>query len=366
MDIKLRKIDDVRWEIPIGTIKGMNVPGRVIASEKLVFKMKQDRTLSQLAGVTTLPGIYKHAIVLPDGHEGYGFPIGGVAALDFENGGISPGGIGYDINCLPEGSKVLTKYGYWKKIEDIKDDELISFNTKTHAMESSKPIFLIRRHAKKIYEITTETGDSIRATGDHPFLTPNGMIEAKNLKVNDLIAFYPFKGVEFEKPKEIEIVNEKKVKKIVGNREKIIKELKKRKLLPLYLSSEKIPILARLAGYLTGDGHISCRYNKKNGLYYWYTHVTDSVENLKEVAKDIKKLGFKPYNKILKSKAKTKIFFEGKGVRKIKCYKLVVPATSFAILMKALGVPEGREVKLKVPTWIKNSPKWILSWIVWN
>jgi tRNA-splicing ligase RtcB len=98
-NIKLNKISDVEWEIPIGTIPNMKVPGRVFASAKLLEKMKQDRTLTQCAGVATLPGIYKHAITLPDGHEGYGFPIGGVAALDFKEGGISPGGIGYDINC---------------------------------------------------------------------------------------------------------------------------------------------------------------------------------------------------------------------------------------------------------------------------
>lgn len=97
--MELKKINDITWELPKGTIKGMNVPGRVFASQKLVEKMKTDRTLMQLAGVACLPGIYKHSIVLPDGHSGYGFPIGGVAALDFENGGISPGGIGYDINC---------------------------------------------------------------------------------------------------------------------------------------------------------------------------------------------------------------------------------------------------------------------------
>jgi tRNA-splicing ligase RtcB len=102
---QLKKIDDFRWEIPIGTIPGMRVPGIVYASEKLIEKMKQDRTLLQAAGVATMPGIYKHAIVLPDGHEGYGFPIGGVAALDFKEGGISPGGIGYDINC---GVRLLT------------------------------------------------------------------------------------------------------------------------------------------------------------------------------------------------------------------------------------------------------------------
>lgn len=98
-EIKLKKIDELRWEIPIGTIPNMRVPCRVFASEPMLEKMKTDRTLIQGAGVATLPGIYKHAIVLPDGHEGYGFPIGGVAALDFKEGGISPGGIGYDINC---------------------------------------------------------------------------------------------------------------------------------------------------------------------------------------------------------------------------------------------------------------------------
>ena len=105
MEIKLKKIDDFRWEVPVGTIPNMKVPVRVFATEKMLEKMKQDRTLIQAAGVATLPGIYKHAIVLPDGHEGYGFPIGGVAALDFKEGGISPGGIGYDINC---GVRLLT------------------------------------------------------------------------------------------------------------------------------------------------------------------------------------------------------------------------------------------------------------------
>ncbi len=99
INVNLKKINDYEWEIPKGTIPNMNVPGRVFASEKLLKKIKQDRTLTQCAGVATLPGIYKYAITLPDGHQGYGFPIGGVAALDYNEGGISPGGVGYDINC---------------------------------------------------------------------------------------------------------------------------------------------------------------------------------------------------------------------------------------------------------------------------
>ncbi|MDD5417968.1 MAG: RtcB family protein [Candidatus Nanoarchaeia archaeon] len=95
--MELKKINDYEWEIP--KEKGMHVPARVFASEKLLPKMKEDSTFEQVKNVAYLPGIYKHAIVLPDGHSGYGFPIGGVAALDYEHGGISPGGIGYDINC---------------------------------------------------------------------------------------------------------------------------------------------------------------------------------------------------------------------------------------------------------------------------
>lgn len=98
-EIKVRKIDEVRWEIPKGALPCMRVPARIFATEKLLQKMRRDRTLLQVAGVACLPGIYKYSIVLPDGHEGYGFPIGGVAALDAEQGAISPGGIGYDINC---------------------------------------------------------------------------------------------------------------------------------------------------------------------------------------------------------------------------------------------------------------------------
>ncbi len=87
------------WEIPPTYKKGMRVPGRIYADEMLIQKMKTDMTIEQCANVAHLPGIYKWAITLPDGHEGYGFPIGGVAATDYDEGVVSPGGVGYDINC---------------------------------------------------------------------------------------------------------------------------------------------------------------------------------------------------------------------------------------------------------------------------
>jgi tRNA-splicing ligase RtcB len=97
--VPIKRLSDCVWEIPKGYKPGMRVPGRIFADESLINKMKSDLTIEQCANVTHLPGIYKWAITLPDGHEGYGFPIGGVAATDFNEGVVSPGGVGYDINC---------------------------------------------------------------------------------------------------------------------------------------------------------------------------------------------------------------------------------------------------------------------------
>jgi tRNA-splicing ligase RtcB (3'-phosphate/5'-hydroxy nucleic acid ligase) len=96
--VPLEKVNDYMWRIPQYKSE-MRVPGMVFANQVLLEKMQTDRTLWQCSNVAQLPGIYKHAITLPDGHEGYGFPIGGVAATDYEKGVISPGGVGYDINC---------------------------------------------------------------------------------------------------------------------------------------------------------------------------------------------------------------------------------------------------------------------------
>jgi tRNA-splicing ligase RtcB len=96
--VPLEKIDEYSWRIPKYR-PGMRVTGIVFANKSLLDKIQTDRTLQQCANVAHLPGIYKYAITLPDGHEGYGFPIGGVAATDYDEGVISPGGVGYDINC---------------------------------------------------------------------------------------------------------------------------------------------------------------------------------------------------------------------------------------------------------------------------
>ncbi|GAB4377536.1 MAG: RtcB family protein [Elainellaceae cyanobacterium] len=110
----LEQISDVIWELPVSYKAGMHVPARIYGTEKLIREL-DDAVYDQITNVATLPGITKYALCMPDGHFGYGFPIGGVAAMDVEQGGvISPGGIGFDINC---GMRLVTTNLDYKEVK---------------------------------------------------------------------------------------------------------------------------------------------------------------------------------------------------------------------------------------------------------
>jgi tRNA-splicing ligase RtcB len=94
---KIKRLDDWRWEIP--RQGKMRVPGRIYADESLIRAGSEDRSITQVANVSHLPGIVGYSLAMPDIHWGYGFPIGGVAGMERGEGVISPGGVGYDINC---------------------------------------------------------------------------------------------------------------------------------------------------------------------------------------------------------------------------------------------------------------------------
>ena len=96
---QLVKIDDYHWEIPQSYKGGMRVPGLIYASKEILESIREEQTPEQVANVAFLPGIVKFSMAMPDIHWGYGFPIGGVAAMSVKEGVISPGGVGYDINC---------------------------------------------------------------------------------------------------------------------------------------------------------------------------------------------------------------------------------------------------------------------------
>lgn len=103
MAITLKKLDPYRWLIP--KTGSMRVPGLIFSNDELIKDVQEDQSLTQVANVATLPGIVGYSLAMPDIHRGYGFPIGGVAAFDLDEGIISPGGVGYDINC---GCRLLT------------------------------------------------------------------------------------------------------------------------------------------------------------------------------------------------------------------------------------------------------------------
>ena len=109
----LTRVGPAEFELPKGYREGMRVPVRIFATEKLVRAM-DDQVFVQAANVATLPGIVGSSLCMPDAHWGYGFPIGGVAAIDAEHGVISPGGIGFDINC---GMRLVRSDLVWAEVE---------------------------------------------------------------------------------------------------------------------------------------------------------------------------------------------------------------------------------------------------------
>ena len=96
---ELVQLDETLWEIPAEARPDMRVPARIFADRELLEAIVGDRSLEQLQNVATLPGIVDAALAMPDIHQGYGFPVGGVAAMELPDGVVSPGGVGYDINC---------------------------------------------------------------------------------------------------------------------------------------------------------------------------------------------------------------------------------------------------------------------------
>src|SRR5438045_7040261 len=116
----LERVDTCCWRIPKSYRPGMRVDGLIYTSERLLEHLQKDQAPEQVANVAFLPGIQVASLAMPDIHWGYGFCIGGVAATDPEEGGvISPGGVGYDINCLSGTSLISHPLGYTRRIDEM-------------------------------------------------------------------------------------------------------------------------------------------------------------------------------------------------------------------------------------------------------
>ncbi len=330
-----KKLDEVRWELPKEYKHGMRVPGLVFANEKLI-KYVERGAVDQLANVAMLPGIYKYAIAMPDIHQGYGFPIGGVAAFDAYEGIISPGGVGFDINCLSPDSEVLTEHGFRIRLEDLpkRPHGLRVYDAEEGHNDYSDLLFIAKREADELaVRLITETGRLLEGSADHPVMTPKGYRQMGQLKEGDSIVVYPFEGVEYEERNGV-LLDESSF-----DDPHVRRYLKERGLLPLRWEDPKLGTIARLLGFAMGDGHLGEMSGRLHISFYGLKNT------LEEVQRDLRRLGIRA----------------SLYMRRSDNSELRVASRSFALLMERLGMPRGKkaEVPFSIPEWIRKGPLWI-------
>ncbi len=337
---KLQRVDKYEYILPRETLSKKQKEVKFLLSETL-YELLEEDAVRQAANAATLPGVIEPVVVMPDVHVGYGFPIGGVMATDPAEGGIiSPGAIGYDINCLPEGTPILTAEGYTVEVEKVKDQSLLGGSREKGNLEEVKPVLKFQKRAKKLLKIKTDLGYELRLTEEHPIFTDRGTKNAKHLKVGDRVLVHPFKGVPYEEPEEFTILE------TVGD-ENLDRELRKRELLPLTSKSEKLALILKLLGYLTGDGHLG---EDKVSFY-------GSVEGLKLLKKDIEKLGFTPCGIYTRTK---RVSLNGKVFETTENW-IYVSSKSLSRFFEKLGAPKGNKTEktFGVPEWIFKLPTWL-------
>jgi tRNA-splicing ligase RtcB len=342
--ITLRKVREHVWEIPAEG--DMRVPARVLASEPLLEQIADDLTLTQIKNTTHLPGITASAICMPDGHQGYGFPVGGVGATDAETGCISPGAVGYDINCLSGDTAVLLSDGRRRRIEDLKEDfeDERAVVAADELTESGIQLFTETGEAT-VYEVETETGDTITATADHPFRTPEGMVELSELEEGDTVFFHPFRGLPDEEPEEFTVLTEQD---FAEESPQLVRALKDRNLLPLKSTDEAFVHLLKLVGFHTGDGSFS----ESSGQTWFY----GDPEDLEDIREDIDRLGFTP-SRIYERERSHEV--DGNEFESTE-YSTRSSSKAFMKLVQALGAPRGKKVESEftLPPYFDRLARW--------
>ncbi len=183
----VRQLDAFRYEIPRSYKPAMRTDGLMFVDEKMLPSVLQDNAPEQVANAATMPGIVGKAMAMPDIHWGYGFPIGGVAAFDMDEGVISPGSIGFDVNCLDKASHVLTEHGYRLPISDFatrwRTTRVASVNP-SHRTLSTEIAAFMRFRADMAYRVHTATGVEITAT--HPE-TETPIIQTDSAEVSTVV-----------------------------------------------------------------------------------------------------------------------------------------------------------------------------------
>ncbi len=365
----LVRVEPFVYEIPKSYRKDMRVPARLYADAVLLEKALQDRSLEQLVNTATLPGVVKWALAMPDIHQGYGFPIGGVVATQLPHGVISPGGVGYDINCLAGDTLVLHAHGYTRRIGEMaahwRDARLTCFRLEEDERDNARPVLWFGRppHAP-VLRVTTATGREIVATADHPFWTPDGMKDLGDLQPGDRVALYPFDGVPYEEPPDEVLVDEGDFRAFLERWSKgkqgnamaqILRVLKERNLLPLRYTSPAVPYIAKLLGYLFGDGTLHLAPGEK-GVVSFY----GKAEDLEEIRRDVLALGFTPSRVYTRSREHTvQTTYNTYTFRHTGAW-FKVSSSALAALLAYLGAPVGAKARQSydAPAWLDRAPRW--------
>jgi tRNA-splicing ligase RtcB len=367
----LEQVDACCWRIPKSYKQGMRVDGLIFTNERLLEQLKLDQAPDQVANVAFLPGIQHASLAMPDIHWGYGFCIGGVCATDPEEGGvITPGGIGFDINCLPEESQILHRHGYTRAIGEMAEEwrraELACFDLGASRRQStSARHWFGQKPQRPILRLVAEGGDAIRATADHPLWTPNGMVPLEQLKPGDTIAVSPFQGVEYEAPSDDILVTEEAVcaklaelkAEAGGHRDvQVLQFLKRRNLLPLRYSSPALPYLCKVLGFVFGDGNIHFSGGEGKGVVCFYGKASD----LELIRADVSHLGFTASRVYRRERTHClhNGYAEYQFQRTEEWFKVV--GTGFALLLACLGAPIGNKVcqNYDAPEWLESAPLW--------
>ncbi len=361
-----KKINDYLWEIPASHRRFMRVPARIYASEKILEDVEPD-ALEQLINVASLPGIVKYSFAMPDIHTGYGFVIGGVAATKLPEGVISPGGIGFDQNCTVPNTRVLSSMGFYLPIKDLeKNKTKVRFvDIDKNNLGTSEVIRFIKQYNNpSIYKITTESGEELEVTKDHPIQTESGMKEVRNVKNGEKVLIYPFKGVEFQYPVSDVILNEEKFRKILKKFNKtekgnailqILNYIKFRGFLPLRYNSPSLPHILKIMGFIFGDGAVTINKDGKGTVQFY-----GKKEDLEQIREDVKRIGLVPSRIYSRERNHSITNFYGKQEFTTTEQHFKVTTTAFALYLVALGTPYGLKAhqEYRVPEWIFNCPLW--------
>ncbi len=366
----LISIGDQLYEIPQSFRPDMRVPARFYADQDILAKALEDRSLEQLVNTATLPGVAGHALAMPDIHQGYGFPIGGVAATLLPHGVVSPGGVGYDINCLHGDTRVLNALGFTRIIAEMEAEwqhaELACQDFAQQRANLTRVVqFLKQRPSTLVYRVRTESGDEVVATADHPFWTPDGMVELGRLAAGARVAVAPFEGVGYQPPPAGPLITETEIsetlkrhgKGIAGNAlGQVLGFLRRLNLLPLNHNSKALPYLIRILGFVIGDGHIHYEGGNGKGVTWFYGEPDD----LEELRRDIQKLGVTPSRVYTRQREHHIVTQYGEYDFSHRESAFKVSGSAFALLLETLGAPVGNKTQqdFRVPQWLYSCPLW--------